>query len=81
MQGALNLQLLSCRLPILETIKNISGKTLFVPAFISQEGVIALTNKGSHALLGSALANALIELPPEPEEIDAGTNVLIHLLP
>lgn len=81
LQGALSSNLYSCELPLIKEVTNSSGKTLFIPSVISNEGVEALSGKGSHALQSFALANGVIELPPEPTELKAGTNVLVHILP
>jgi molybdopterin molybdotransferase len=80
-QGAENTALQNCKLPLAQDVKNASGKTLYAPAKISGDGVEPLTGKGSHALQSYAMANAVIELPPEPQELKAGTNVLVHILP
>jgi molybdopterin molybdotransferase len=81
MQGAENPALHNFMLPLLQDIKNTSGKTLYAPARITNEGIEPLTGKGSHALQSYAMANAVIELPPEPQELKVGTSVLVHMLP
>lgn len=81
MQGALNLNLYSCELPLKKEMKNNTGKTLFTPAVISNDGVAPIAGKGSHALQSFALANAIIELSPNQIELEIGTTVLVHILP
>jgi molybdopterin molybdotransferase len=80
-QGTENNSLQKCMLPLAQDVKNTTGKTLYIPARITDEGIEQLTGKGSHALQSYAMANAVIELPPEPQELKAGTVVLVHMLP
>lgn len=69
------------RLPLTEPIENKSGKSLFLYATLSENGVTPTKSQGSHMLQSCVNAHAMIELEPEKSQFAAGDLVLVHLLP
>jgi molybdopterin molybdotransferase len=80
-QAATSTSLTSCYLPVLQDVKNKSGKTLFLSATISEEGVKPMSGQGSHTLSNPAKADATIQLPASATDVIKGEKVLTYILP
>ena len=81
LMGHQKLRLHTVQLPLLHPYKKKPGRAWFVRAFMSAEGVKSLEGQGSHMMGSFAHANALMFLPAEVGELEAGAMVEVHLLP
>lgn len=80
MAGSSTPQLPKIQLPLTESLKNPGGKTLFLYAHLTTEGVAPAKSQGSHMLQSCVNAPAIIEMAPE-SDLNTGDRVTVYLLP
>ncbi len=81
MQGRSDTFLKKMNLPIAKDYNKKAGLSFFLKGKISNKTVIPLEGQESYILSSFALADCLIYLPAEKENIKAGDSVEIHMLP
>ena len=81
MQGFNNAFLQQTILPITNDVIKKAGLSVFLKAKITDKGVEALDGQESYILSSFAIADCLIYLPEESENIKAGEIVEVHKLP
>ena len=81
MQGRSDTFLKKMNLPIAKDYNKKARLSFFLKGKISDKTVIPLEGQESYILSSFALADCLIYLPAEKENIKAGDSVEIHMLP